>query len=123
LLQKGKFAVTLPIEAYCLLKMSLEHSYDKDSYWVAHVQEDEWPILIPAAAIWLSVAGNTIYTHCLGSDTADGWDRGTWTMDKWETWKRQLEGFAERADFDDECRGLAAQTVKKMAEIETGLSV
>lgn len=120
MLQRGKFAVALPVEANCLLKMSLEHSWDHDSQRLAFVDDDEWPILIPAAATWISVAGKTIYTHCLGSDTADGWDRGIWTMDKWENWKKQLEGFAERSDFDDECRTLAAQAARKMAEIEKG---
>lgn len=110
--------MVLPVEACCLLKRSLEHSYDKDSHWLAHVDADEWPILIPAAATWLSIAGKTIYNHCLRGETADGWDRGIWTIEKWEKWKKQLEGFAKRNEFDDECRTLAAQTARKMAEIE-----
>lgn len=120
LLQKGIYAVALPVEAACLLKKSLERSYDG---YPERAGEDERPLLIPAAAIWLSIAGRTIYTHCLGKDTANGWDRGIWSMDKWEEWKKQLTGFAERDDFDEECRAFATQTARKMVETETGYSV
>jgi hypothetical protein len=116
LLQKGSFAIALPLEANCCLYLGLEHSYNKET--INRVDVDESPLLIPAATTWLLVAGEKIYEHCFGDDTSNGWNRGTWSPQRWELWKKHLMSFAEREDFNDQCHELAEQTVKKMAEIE-----
>lgn len=118
LLQKGSFAIALPLEANCCLYLGLEHSYNRET--VNRLDVDESLLLIPAATTWLLFAGETIYEHCFGDDTSDGWDRGKWNPQRWEIWKKQLTSFVERKDFNDQCREFAGQTVKKMAEIEEG---
>lgn len=118
LLERGECAFVLPLEASITLQMGLEHSYDEGSYEVGRVEADDAPILIPAAAIWLLIAGRTIYDHCLGDETDDGWHMGTWDRQRWERWKTQLGEFAESDDFNEECRDVAAQAVAKMLEIE-----
>ena len=116
LLQKGIFAVALPLEATCCLQLGLEYPYNKNSS--GGPDADEFSLLIPAATTWLLIAGETIYEHCSSGDTSNGWDRGSWNPQRWELWKKQLTRFAEREDFNEECRELAEQTVKRMAEIE-----
>ena len=116
LLQKGIFAFALPLEATCCLKLGLEYSYNDELS--DGPEADEFPLLIPAATTWLLFAGETIYEHCSSGDTSNGWDRGLWNLQRWDLWKRQLTSFAKREDFNEECRELAEQTVKKMAEIE-----
>jgi hypothetical protein len=81
-------------------------------------EPEDWILYLPLATDWLLTAGQTIYAHCVEDDTDDGWDRGTWNTQKWEYWKMQLAAFAKRDDFNEECRDLAAQTVRKMAEVE-----
>lgn len=116
LLQEGIFVSNLPHEASCQLKGGLEYPYNNDSY--SGLEPEESIIHIPSATTWLLFAGVTIYEHCSGGDTSDGWARGTWNLQRWEFWKSQLMSFAEREDFNEECRGLAEQAVKKMLEIE-----
>jgi hypothetical protein len=121
LLQKGSFAFALPLEASCSLRAGLEYSYDKDPFEGPHA--DDAVLLIPAATTWLFFAGETIYEHCCGGDTSNGWIRGPWNLERWNLWKRQLTDFAAREDFSEECRELAEKTVKHMVEIEGGHQV
>ena len=104
----------------CFLKVGLEHSWDANSEYKARVDRDEWKTLIPVATTWLLIAGKAIYEHCHCRKEVlyGGWQKGTWNLQRWNMWKQQLEAFAKRGDFDDECRGLASQTVEKMAVIE-----
>jgi hypothetical protein len=93
------------------------------------VKAYEWQVLLPVTAIWLIVAGRAIYSHCLNDEVEDlradietqaRWGGGSWTMQRWTLWKTQLEKFAKREDFNDECRAVAMQTVQKMVEVEAG---
>jgi hypothetical protein len=118
LLIKNTWASYLPVYTSSFLKIGLEHSYDENSDDIARVDRDEWETLVPVATTWLLIAGKAIYERCQEDDLYDGWQKGTWNLQRWELWKQQLEQFAERKDFDDECRRLASQTVKKMAEVE-----
>lgn len=104
----------------CFLKVGLEHPWDANSEYTARVDRDEWKTLIPMATTWLLIAGKAIYEHChcRKEDLYGGWQKGTWNLQRWNLWKQQLETFAKRGDFDDECRGLASQTVRKMVEVE-----
>jgi hypothetical protein len=101
-----------------MLHMALGHNYDEHSFHLAWVDDIEWEILLPVATTWLSTAGEIIYSHCVGDDVSDCWVN--WTVQRWEGWKKQLEKFAIRDDFNKECRDLAAQTARKMIEIEGG---
>jgi hypothetical protein len=116
LLQRGEFADAFPTEASFILHMALEHSYDEHSNYLAQVDDDEWEALLPLAAAWLSIAGEAIYSHCASDDESNGW--GTWEVQRWEEWKKQLERLSKRDDFNEECWDLAAQTLTKMIEIE-----
>jgi hypothetical protein len=118
LLERGEFASAFPTEASFILHMTLEHSYDENSNYLAQVDDDEWEALLPLAAAWLSIAGEAIYSHCVSDDESNGW--GTWEVQRWEEWKKQLERFSKRDDFNEECWGPAAQTLRKMIEIEAG---
>jgi hypothetical protein len=80
LLSQNFFASTLPLHASYILQIGIEHSYDKHSNEVAGVDCDEWRALVPVATTWLSIAGKTIYKHCLDEDLYDGWEMGTWNM-------------------------------------------
>jgi hypothetical protein len=86
--------------------------------YLAQVDDDEWEALLPLAAAWVSIAGEAIYSHCVSDDESNGW--GTWEVQRWEEWKKQLERFSKRDDFNEECWGPAAQTLRKMIEIEAG---
>lgn len=112
------WAEELPMWAYCALQGGLEHSYDEHANPDIDVKSDDWPSMIPAAAIWLLIAGKQIYNHCVSGDTADGWDGGEWSMEEWSVWKERLGTFAERQDFSEDCRYFAAETLKSMVEIE-----
>ena len=118
LLSEKKFASGLPWFTSYFLKIGLEHSYDERFEDTTRVSRDEWETLIPAATTWLLIAGRTIYEHCQEDDLYDGWEKGTWNLQRWNLWKQQLGTFGEGEDFNDECRGLALQTVKKMAAVE-----
>lgn len=120
LLSRGKFASKFPLEASYMLTTGLEHSYDKDFDDEVRVGRIEWSTLIPIATTWLLVAGKVIYEHCLGGDLYDGWELGSWNIQRWDLWKKQLGDFEAREDFNDECRDLASQTTRKMVEIEAG---
>jgi hypothetical protein len=117
-LKRGEFASAFPTDASFILHMALEHSYDEHSNYLAQVDEDEWEALLPLAGAWLPIAGEAIYSHCVGDDESNGW--GKWDVQRWEGWKKQLEKIAKRDSFNEECRGLAAQTLKKMINIEAG---
>lgn len=118
MLSRNKFASGLPVYASYYLTIGLEHSYDEKSEDIVRVDRDEWETLIPIATAWLLIAGKTVYEHCQDNDLYDGWEKGSWNLQRWNLWKKQLGQFAEREDFNDECRGLALQTFKKMAEVE-----
>lgn len=122
LLSRNKFASALPPQTSYYLQKGLEHSWDENPEVTARVDRDEWETLIPVATTWLSIAGKAIYEHChcQKEDLYGGWQRATWNLQRWNMWKQQLEKFAKRKDFNDECRDLASQTVKKMAEFEAG---
>ena len=136
LLSRNKFTSDLPCAALQALRIGLEHSYDSNSRDIAGVYlkewetraivgvgREEWETLVPATTTWLSIAGKTIYEHCQEDNLYDGWEFGTWSLQRWNLWKEQLGRFAKREDFTDECRALAAQTVRKMAEVEFSVSV
>lgn len=118
LLRQNKFASGLPLYTSYLLKIGLEHSFDGNSEDVARVDCEEWETLVPAATTGLSIAGKAIYEHCQKNDLYDRWEKGTRNLQRWNLWKQQLERFVEREDFSDECRSLASQTTKRMAEVE-----
>jgi hypothetical protein len=120
LLSKNKFASGLPWFTSYFLKIGLEHSYDEKFEGITRLSREEWETLIPAATTWLLIAGKTIYEHCHEDDLYDGWEKGTWDMQRWNLWKQQLGTFGKGEDFNDECRRLALQTLKKMAEVEAG---
>ena len=125
LLEQGEFMGGLPRYASDFLKMGLEQDHDEKA--ALSVKAYEWQVLLPVTAIWLIVAGRAIYSHCLNDEVEDlradietqaRWGGGSWTMQRWTLWKTQLEKFAKREDFNDECRAVAMQTVQKMVEVE-----
>ena len=127
LLERGEFFGGLPRYASDFLRMGIEQDYDDRSELSAKAYEYE--VLIPAAATWLTIAGKAIYSHCLNDEVEDlqadvqaqaGWGGGSWTMQRWDLWKAQLEGFSRRDDFNDECRAIATQALQKMLEAEAG---
>lgn len=117
LLEKQLFSESLPCEAAYALNNGLEHSYDESLRTFAPAADD-WLALIPAAAIWLLVAGKQIYEHCVSGDTDNGWGRGGFSRGKWDLWKQHLGDFTKREDFSEQVREFAAETVEKMLEIE-----
>lgn len=120
LLSRNKFASALPLQTSYYLQIGLDHAWDGSLDKIAWGNHDQWETLIPVATTWLLIAGKTIYEHChcQKEDLYDGWEMGTWNLQRWDLWKLQLKTFAKRADFNDECRGLASQTVQKMAAFE-----
>lgn len=118
LLSKNEFASGLPFYTSCFLGAGLEHSWDENSEDIARVGGGEWEVLLPVATTWLLISGKAIYEHCLEESLYDGWETDTWDLQRWNLWKQQLEQFAERDDFNAECRSLTSQTVKKMVEVE-----
>jgi hypothetical protein len=125
LLEQGKFFGGLPRDASDFLKIGVEQNYDEKPG--LSVKAYEWQVLLPAAATWLIIAGRAIYSHCLNDEveglqadieTQAGWGGGSWTMQRWTLWKAQLEKFVKREDFNDECRAVAMQAVRKMVEVE-----
>jgi hypothetical protein len=84
----------------------------------------EWKVLLPPAATWLIIAGELIYKSCLRGEA----ERSTYRFfedrylrkDRWEHWRTQLRALATRDDLDDDCRGIAAHAVERMAQIEEG---
>ncbi|GAB7325712.1 hypothetical protein MBLNU13_g09679t1 [Cladosporium sp. NU13] len=90
----------------------------KNEFASARVGGGEWEVLLPVATTWLLISGKAIYEHCLEESLYDGWETDTWDLQRWNLWKQQLEQFAERDDFNAECRSLTSQTVKKMVEVE-----
>lgn len=125
LLERGEMFPGLPIEASLALKRGIEQPYsEKDSNNVKHYQ---WQMTLPATTTWLMSAGRIIYRHCLGGDDdkvresdkhRKEWDRAKWDMQRWELWKTKLHLFSTMEEFNGECRDVAAQTVKKMLEVE-----
>lgn len=110
----------LPFEAASALEIGLEHSYDENSQHPEMEGDlrDDWPLLLPAAAIWLLVAGKQIYERCLSGDPRNGWEKTKFHREKWDLWKKNLAEFTKRDDFSEQCREFAAETVVKMLEIE-----
>lgn len=74
--------------------------------------------MIPAAAIWLLIAGQQIYDHCVSGDTGNGWDEGRWSLELWALWKERLRIFTEALSLSEDCRYFAAETLKEMVKIE-----
>jgi hypothetical protein len=119
LLARGEFIIGLPLMAAIKLWQATEQTYDEYDWF----ENYERQVLVPVAATWLLIAGESIYSHCLNDGiediNAEGWARCTWTRELWANWKKRFQCFAESDDLNDECRDFAARTVRKMAEIES----
>lgn len=128
-LEDGQVAFGLPSEADVFLKKGIEQPYDNAS----RINPREWQVLLPPAATWLSIAGNTIYKICRSDDIEevgtrnmkyDRWGRRrrVWSKQLWDQWKARLQSLARDQKIDIWCRGFATEAARKMADIETELS-
>lgn len=103
-------------EAKGFLEDGIENSYDsKDP-----IESQAWKVLLPASAIWLTIAGKRVFEICVDGDRerADGNRRRPWSLERWEEWKKQLARFERREDFDEEVRGSASEALGEMGRVE-----
>lgn len=124
MLERGLFTCGLPPQASEMLQLALEQPHEEND---TNMKPFEWQVLVPVATAWLTIAGKTIYRHCLNNEVEDpeasemekaGWGGATWTKQRWACWKVQLQKLREREDMDYEYRGLAAQAVCTMKGID-----
>lgn len=116
-LAKGSVTDRLSSSACGSLYYGLQRRFEGDP--PASIEDGIYQSLVQlaTAAIWLLIAGKQIYGFC--TNTTDQ-AFNLITLERWGSWKEQLEIFAKREDFSEDCREFAAAAREKMVEVEEG---
>jgi hypothetical protein len=101
---------------YCALEDEMN-----DTYGICEAQ-----LYIPAAAAFVTIAGDKIYDLCVREErtTASGRERGVLfkeenrlTVQRWQFWKSKFAEFSSMDGVGEECRESAGEAVTSMEKV------